>query len=72
MPKVSTKRQITLPVNQCDELGIQPGDEVESFVANGHLTIIKKVQGAASGVLKHIKSSSAVSDEDSLKSALTK
>ncbi len=42
MPKVSVKRQITLPVKQCEALGIEPGDEIESFVANGQLTIIKK------------------------------
>lgn len=42
MPKVSAKRQITLPVGQCKALGIEPGDDVESFVAHGQLTIIKK------------------------------
>ena len=25
MPKVSAKRQITLPVSQCEALGIEPG-----------------------------------------------
>ena len=27
MPKVSAKRQITLPVEQCNEVGIKPGGE---------------------------------------------
>ena len=45
MPKVSAKRQITLPISQCQALGIQPGDEVESFVAYGQLTIVKKKAG---------------------------
>ena len=40
MPKVSSKRQITLPISQCVALGIEPGDEVESFVAYGQLTIV--------------------------------
>ena len=32
--------------------GIAPGDEYESFVSNeGHITIIKKVRGAARGIL---------------------
>ena len=41
MPKVSSKRQITLPVDQCRLAGIVPGDDYESFVDNdGHITII--------------------------------
>ncbi len=35
MPKISSKRQITLPIEQCRELGIKPGDEYISFVAAG-------------------------------------
>ena len=43
MPKVSAKRQITLPIDQCREAGIEPGDDYESYVANdGQITIIKK------------------------------
>jgi bifunctional DNA-binding transcriptional regulator/antitoxin component of YhaV-PrlF toxin-antitoxin module len=70
MPKVSAKRQITLPVSQCVALGIEPGDEVESFVAHGQLTIVKKKQGAAKGILKHVQGNPAVTDEESLESAL--
>lgn len=70
MPKVSTKRQITLPVTQCEALGIHPGDEVESFVANGQITIVKKVSGAAKGILSHIKGVKTLTDDQSLQSAL--
>ena len=70
MPKVSAKRQITLPVSQCDELGIQPGDEIESFVANGQITLIKKRKGAAKGLLKDIKIDRSLTDEQSLQSAI--
>ena len=52
MPKVSSKRQITLPIEQCRQIGIEPGDEYRSFVANGHITIVKKIPGAAKGILK--------------------
>jgi AbrB family looped-hinge helix DNA binding protein len=71
MPKVSAKRQITLPVSQCDALGIQPGDEVESFVADGQLTIVKKSRGVAKGLLKGITSKSAMTDEASRQSAIS-
>lgn len=71
MPKVSAKRQITLPVSQCDALGIQPGDEVESFVADGQLTIVKKSRGVAKDLLKGISSKSAMTDEASRQSAIS-
>jgi AbrB family looped-hinge helix DNA binding protein len=71
MPKVSSKRQITLPVSQCKELGIRPGDEVESFVADGQLTIVKKLRGSAKGLLKDIEPNSSISDESSRQSAIS-
>ena len=70
MPKVSSKRQITLPVDQCQQVGIEPGDEYQSFVADGHITIVKKIPGAAKGILKHCTGDSSVTDEASLQSAL--
>ncbi len=70
MPKISSKRQITLPIGQCEELGIHPGDEVVSFVANGQITIIKKIKGAARGILKGIKSVKSMTDEESLASVI--
>ena len=55
MPKVSSKRQITLPIEQCKLAGIETGDEYESYVDNqGLISIVKKVSGAAKGFLKGI------------------
>ena len=71
MPKVSAKRQITLPIDQCQQVGIEPGDEYRSFVADGHITIVKKIPGAAKGILKHIKGDSSVTDEASLQNAIS-
>ena len=72
MPIVSSKRQITLPADQCRTAGINPGDEYVSFVDNlGHISIIKKIPGAASGLLKDIKIDKRLSDETSLHSAIT-
>jgi len=71
MPRVSAKRQITLPVSQCEALGIRPGDEIESFIADGQLTIVKKSMGAAKGLLKGIESKSSMSDEASRQSAMS-
>ena len=70
MPRVSAKRQITLPVDQCREIGIGPGDEYRSFVADGRITIVRKAAGAAKGFLRGTGGDPAVSDEESLQSAV--
>ncbi|MGI0120161.1 AbrB/MazE/SpoVT family DNA-binding domain-containing protein [Zooshikella sp. RANM57] len=70
MPKVSSKRQITLPVDQCLEAHIEPGDEIETFIFNGQITIVKKTAGAAKGILGHLKGDKRISDEQSLQSTI--
>ena len=70
MPRVSAKRQITLPVDQCREVGIGPGDEIRCFVADGCITIVRKTAGAAKGFLAHVPGETGVTDEESLESAL--
>ena len=72
MPKVSAKRQITIPIEQCIKAQIEPGDEVETFIYNQQITIVKKVKGSAKGVLKHIKTKNKYSDNDSLQDTLAK
>lgn len=72
MPKVSAKRQITLPIEQCKLAGIEPGDEYDSYVDNaGHITIVKKVVGAAQGILKGIAVNQGVSEAESLYGGMT-
>lgn len=70
MPKVSAKRQITIPIDQCQALGIEPGDVVESFVVDGQLTLVKKVAGAAKGLLDHVQPKSSMTDEESMQSVI--
>jgi AbrB family looped-hinge helix DNA binding protein len=65
MPKVSSKRQITLPVEGCGELDIQPGDEVEIFRYGDQFNIVKKEMGAAAGLLKGSKVNKKVSERES-------
>ena len=73
MPKVSAKRQITLPIDQCRVAGIEPGDEYQSFVDNeGYITIVKKVAGAAHGLLSGVKADSRMSDETSMKDGMSR
>ena len=70
MPRVSAKRQITLPIDQCREVGIGPGDEVRTYVADGRITIVRKTPGAARGFLRQVVGDPTVSDEESLEGAL--
>lgn len=70
MLKVGPERQITLPASQCDQLGIKPGDYIETFIYNGHLTIVKKVKGAAQGLLQHVKGDPSITDQESLEDSL--
>ena len=70
MPRVSAKRQITLPIVQCREAGIEPGDEYRCFVAEGRITIVRKEAGAAKGFLRHVGGDPVMSDDESLRSAL--
>ncbi len=71
MPKVSRKRQITLPASQCNQLGIKPGDDIETFVADGRLTIVKKVKGSAQNLLQHVKGDPSITDQESLEDSFT-
>ena len=70
MPKVSAKRQITLPVEQCRLVGIEPGDECQSYVADGRITIVRQEPGSAWGCLAHLEGDPTVSDEESRQDAI--
>lgn len=73
MPKVSSKRQITLPIDQCVAAHINAGDIVETYVdRQGVITIIKKTPGAASGFLKNVDINNDISEQESLASVFDK
>ena len=70
MIKVNTKRQITLPLELCKAVQIQAGDEIETFVYHGQITLVKKITGAAKGLLHHLEIDHSLSDEQSLQSRI--
>ena len=70
MPKVSAKRQITLPAGQCRIAGIAPGDEYRSFIAGKRITIVRQEPGDAWGCLAHLRAREAVSEEQSRQDAI--
>ncbi len=70
MPRVSSKRQITLPAKQCRIVGIKPGDKFRSFVANGYITIVRQKTGRAWKCLNHLHRDDAISDLQSLQDSI--
>jgi bifunctional DNA-binding transcriptional regulator/antitoxin component of YhaV-PrlF toxin-antitoxin module len=70
MPKVSAKRQITIPIDLCQQAHIEPGDDIVTFIYEGQITIVKKEKNAAKGILSYIRSNKKVADEQSLDDSL--
>ena len=70
MPRISAKRQLTLPANQCRLAGIEPGDECRTFVADGRITIIRQQPGSAWGCLAYLRADETVSDVESRQHAI--
>ena len=70
MPKVSAKRQITLPADQCRLAGIEPGEEYRSYVSDGCITIVRQEPGSAWGCMAHLEEVRTVSDEESRRDAM--
>jgi AbrB family looped-hinge helix DNA binding protein len=70
MPIISAKRQITLPKELCDQLGVYPGNEVDILEYNGKITVLKKVKGASAGILRGRKVHAHFTEAESLQSEL--
>lgn len=58
MPRLSSKRQITIPKDLCERLHVRPGDEIDIVEYESRVTLIKKRKGASNGMLKHLKADS--------------
>ena len=70
MATLSSKRQITLPKELCDQADIHPGEQFQLFTHNGHITLIRQKQDASVGVLQHLKARAEISESDSRDHAL--
>jgi len=70
MAILSRKRQVTLPKELCDRLGVRPGDQVDFLEHHGRITILKRVRGASGGVLRHLRADRRCSNDESLQDAL--
>jgi bifunctional DNA-binding transcriptional regulator/antitoxin component of YhaV-PrlF toxin-antitoxin module len=71
MSKVSSKRQITLPVDLCLLAGIEAGDEVSILVDRpGIISVVKKTVGSSKGILRDVRKVNNISDEKSMESVM--
>ena len=70
MPILSPKRQVTIPKELCDRLGVQPGDDLDMLEHEGRITILKRVKGSSAGVVKHLRANARYSEAQSLQDTL--
>jgi hypothetical protein len=70
MAILSSKRQITLPKELCDQADIHPGDLFRPVSYNGQITLIKQRQDASVGVLRHLRACAEAAERDSRDQAL--
>jgi AbrB family looped-hinge helix DNA binding protein len=66
MPILSPKRQVTLPKELCDRLGVEPGDDLLILEHQGRITILKRTKGRGAGLLNHLKADPRFSEGASL------
>jgi bifunctional DNA-binding transcriptional regulator/antitoxin component of YhaV-PrlF toxin-antitoxin module len=72
MPLLSSKRQVTLPKDLCDRLGLAIGNDLNILEHEGRITILKRTKGASKGVLSHVKINRDVTEAESRDDAMTK
>lgn len=70
MALLSPKRQVTLPKELCDRLGVSPGDDLDVVEHNGRITILKRASGRSAGVLNHLKVDLRHSEDESRDGAI--
>jgi AbrB family looped-hinge helix DNA binding protein len=67
MHKVTTKRQVTLPLAVCNAMALQPGDYVEVFVRDGVAHIVKMNSDSLSGKFNHLLKNKDLPSLDTMK-----
>ncbi|WOG29970.1 AbrB/MazE/SpoVT family DNA-binding domain-containing protein [Endozoicomonas sp. 8E] len=67
MPKLTSKRQVTIPKDICNKLGLLPGDTLKVFERDGVAHLVKMSSETLSGTLacsKVTESESAANHDD--------
>lgn len=67
MPKVDSRRRITLPAEICKAANIGVGDELKCFTQrDGVISLIKQKAGAAKGCLGDVSANNSFSEQEPL------
>lgn len=71
MPKLTTKRQVTIPASICEKMGLQPGDSIQVFERDGVAHLVKMSEDDLAGALQSSKPQCNKDDlQDVIKSAV--
>lgn len=70
MHKVTSKRQVTLPLSVCNAIALKPGDYVEVFARDGVAHIVKMNSDNLAGQFHYLLKDKAYPAVDGLKAAL--
>ncbi|WP_263079356.1 AbrB/MazE/SpoVT family DNA-binding domain-containing protein [Endozoicomonas sp. Mp262] len=63
MPKLTAKRQVTIPQNICHKLGLEPGDFIQIFERDGVAHLVKMTADDLEGTLSFPKDSDKESNK---------
>ncbi|WP_422450369.1 MULTISPECIES: AbrB/MazE/SpoVT family DNA-binding domain-containing protein [unclassified Endozoicomonas] len=72
MPKLTTKRQVTIPQAICEKLGLEPGDRIQVFERDGVAHLVKMTDQPLVGTLSNCHNAVPDMDRAHLKSAIRK
>lgn len=70
MPRLSSKRQITIPKELCERADFHEGDSFRIVEHNGHITLIHQRENASAGLLKGFTMTPGVTEGESRDSAI--
>lgn len=70
MHKLTSKRQVTIPVAVCEALGLSPGDYVEIFERDGVAHLVKVNRDSLAGAFSSLTGDQAIPDDAAVKQAL--
>jgi AbrB family looped-hinge helix DNA binding protein len=72
MHKVTTKRQVTLPLAVCNAMALKPGDYVEVFARDGVAHIVKINSDSLAGKFNYLLKDKQFPSAKELKDAIKK
>ena len=70
MPKLTSKRQVTVPQSVCEAIGLKPGDHVEIFERDGVAHIVKMDDKSLAGQFAYLARAKKFPTAEEVKAAV--